>query len=87
MLTRNATWPGPNHGAIIPPRPKDDGQALLAEVETFAWRHRLAPSAVCRRATGNGNLYDRLLEGLNPRTVTVNKVRRFMRDFEERADG
>lgn len=83
MLIRTASFPGPNHGAIVTAKPKHPGEALLEEIEAFARQHRLTASGVCRKATGNGNLLEKLQCGTSPRPVTIERLRRYMREYSE----
>ncbi|WP_336979859.1 hypothetical protein [Altererythrobacter fulvus] len=79
MLTRNASWPGPNHGArfrLVQTRTR--GELLLDDMERYRHTHRTGLRAICARAGVNESLIFRLRNGLNPRADIEKKVRDFM---------
>lgn len=79
MLTRNARWPGPNHGVRFQPvKELSRGEQLLEDMERFGKSHGLSPRAICIRAKVNESLIHRLRDGFNPRADIEKKVRDFM---------
>lgn len=83
MLTRNARWPGPNHGVRIQPvKEVSRGEQLLEDMESFGKAHGLSPRGICIRAHVNESLIQRLRDGFNPRADIERKVRYFMRAYQ-----
>lgn len=56
---------------------------LLAEVERFLKRRRMAPTTFGGLAAGNRHFVQRLREGGDNLTSTVDKVRLFMKEWKK----
>lgn len=79
MLTRNANWPGPNHGVRIKPKKElPRGEQLLEDMERFRHRYRMKLAEICDGAGIDESLIYRLRNGFNPRGDIEQKVRAFM---------
>lgn len=55
-------------------------QTFIAEISAYAASIGLRPSTVCLRAVGNGHLYNRLTDGGDCSSRTMERVRRYMAD-------
>ena len=81
MLTRNASWPGPNHGTRIQKvQPRSPGEQLLDDIESFGKSLGISPRQVCLRAGVNESLIPRLRDDFIARADIERKERYFMRD-------
>lgn len=57
----------------------DTREALLAEVEAFLQRERMAPTALGKLSVNDGKFVRRLRSGANLTLATVERVEAFMR--------
>ena len=55
--------------------------SILDEIERFCAATGLKPSTVCRRATGNPRLHERLPNKLDKLEADVRAIREFMRGY------
>ena len=79
MLTRNAAWPGPNHGARIAVAPRAADQAdLLTALDAFLRRHRIGPRLFEYRHGLYYGYVERLRDGMAPKAKTVERLRTAM---------
>ncbi len=57
---------------------------LLAEVNAFLARHKMAPTTFSRAANKNANLYARLRDGADIKHSTVLAVQKWMRAYDRK---
>lgn len=60
----------------------DSRTTLLAEIEAFLTRTGMSPTRFGIEAIGDRALLQRLREGRDPKTVTVDKLRAYMRRMQ-----
>ncbi|MEP0190050.1 MAG: hypothetical protein ABJE00_06505 [Erythrobacter sp.] len=65
----------------------NDIHKLLREVETYAKAAGLSPEAVCRAATRNPRLYDRLKRRAEQTDADVSRLEKYMRNNPPESDG
>jgi predicted transcriptional regulator len=58
---------------------------LIRDIEVFIARHEMTPTDFGLLSIGDPNLYRHLKNGRNPRFPTLDRIRSFMRKYEERA--
>ncbi len=59
---------------------------FLADIAAFCLRHNMRKTEFGIKATGNGNMVRHLTLGRSPQVKTVNKVRQWMKDYDERQE-
>jgi hypothetical protein len=86
MLWRNARFPGPlppSAPVRRPAQPLTEGQRLLADINAFLRRHpHISRTGFGLEACNNDAIIKRLENGLSPRQVTIDRVRRYMETIE-----
>lgn len=60
---------------------------IIAELDAYCGKTGLEPSTVCRRATNNARLYDRLKSRADKLDEDVATLRRFMAENPAKSDG
>lgn len=57
---------------------------LLAEIEAFIASHDLSPYSFGKQALNDPGFMERMRHGRDPRLGTVDRVRKFMREYKAR---